>query len=111
MRSRAVGVPCFFQKRAISHRYGMRHQNFSIWLEARRRTQGPLVPEIDKIAAIIVSSGASGVTYRDIQSRVRLDRPLINQVLNALLGLGMVTATGNGLGRRFYYCCGVHLGA
>jgi hypothetical protein len=83
----------------------MEHPTFITWLEDRRQKQGPLVPEADKIIQRIILAGRGGLTYSQLISTSELDRPVIDALLDSLVQLRMVQATGAGLARRFRYCC------
>jgi hypothetical protein len=94
---------------ASAHRYRMqRYPQFSTWLESRRH--GPHGQRVDQIAARILAAGAAGISYSDLISRANLARDIVDALLNNMLDLGIVNATGSGLERRFFYCCRVRLG-
>lgn len=77
-------------------------QTFKTWLENRQ--SAPLIPEADRLIGLILSAGSAGVSRAEL-SGIALPREVIDELLNSLLRLGMIRATGSGQTAVYRYCC------
>jgi hypothetical protein len=78
-------------------------QRFTVWLESKKPV--PLIPPSDRLVQLIVAAGAGGISYSDLIHGIELDREVIDGLLDALVNLGMVEASGVGEGRVYRYSC------
>jgi hypothetical protein len=62
------------------------HHSFESWLDRRRR--GP--PEADRVLPLVAAAGASGMSRRQIGHAVRLDRDVLDELLDGLVRSGLL---------------------
>jgi len=84
----------------------MNPQSFTSYVQ--RRERGDHIPKADRIVPLIVQAGQQGMTRKEIGAAVDLERDVLDQLLDGLVGFGLLTvgwengvqvfrAPGNGL--------------
>ena len=68
--------------------------SFSEWIQKHKPTQ--IVPEHERIIALISKAEPSGVSWSSLVNTVDLDREIVMQLLRSYVELGWVRASRNG---------------
>ena len=65
---------------------------FTNWLESRK--EAPQLSESDRLMRIIMKAGPGGIAEGDLKKQIDLPRQSVDQLLEGLLGLGLIVVTG-----------------
>lgn len=72
--------------------------SFTSW-ERRRRH---LAPEADRVLPMIATAGMAGMSRKQIGNAVDLDRDVLTQLLDGLVGIGLLKAAAGSDGSPVY---------
>lgn len=83
-------------------------QDFTRWIEESHRL-AQATSEGDKIEQILQAAGPAGVSESDLRKSVKLDRRILDGILNAMLQIKMIAAVERNGERVFLSTCPVQI--
>ncbi len=63
------------------------HHSFESWLDRRHR--GP--PEAERIVPLVSASGMVGMNRKQLGNAIKLDRPVLDDLLDGMVQAGLLT--------------------
>lgn len=69
---------------------------FRSWLRRRTGSATPLLPESDKVMLFVAQAGPQGITRYKLGRAIKLEPDALNDLLDALVGSGLLTRTWHG---------------
>jgi hypothetical protein len=76
--------------------------DFHSWLQQRNRKRRDHVPTADFVMPVIAAAGRQGMTRSQIGNAIQLDRSILDDLLAALVELGLLTVSKQNGFQVFY---------
>jgi hypothetical protein len=67
-------------------------RSFTSWVRRRQRLDG-VMPQADRVLPLVAGAGAAGMTRQQLGHAVRLDRDVLDQLLDGLVLSGLLSLT------------------
>jgi hypothetical protein len=70
----------------------MDDRSFTSWVRRRQRLDG-VMPQADRVVPLVAGAGTTGITRRELGHAVRLDRQVLDELLDGLVRAGLLSVS------------------
>lgn len=67
-------------------------RTFNSWVRRRQRLDG-IIPQADKVVPLVVGAGTAGMTPQQLGHVIKLDRAVLDELLDGLVRAGLLNVT------------------